>query len=137
MQTNEPLARPINHTTSTEVPIIESVKRISEQLSVLVRNEVELSKRELRTSIERLMISLLAIWVAGVMLFLGMVYLTISVTWRLAQDMEGWVASAIVAGVLLSVGYILFSVSRRKAKATVRRSADSVRSHISELTEAT
>jgi uncharacterized membrane protein YqjE len=87
---------------SEERSLGELVTRVSENASLLVREEIELAKAEVEQKIRRIAAGAIAGTVAGVFLLFALIYLLQSAAWGLASIVDSiWLGFLIVGGVLV------------------------------------
>ncbi len=91
------------------------VKGVTEDLSTLVRGEIELAKTELRDSARTAASGGAMLVVAGVTAFLGVIFLLLTLAWVLVQlGLPIWAGFGIVTLLLVLVAAILFVVGRKQ-----------------------
>ncbi|HSN06307.1 MAG TPA: phage holin family protein [Candidatus Angelobacter sp.] len=91
------------------------VKGVTEDLSALVRGEIELAKTELRDTAKTAASGGAMLAVAGVTAFLGVIFLLLTLAWVLVQlGLPVWAGFGIVTLLLVVVAAILFLVGRKQ-----------------------
>jgi hypothetical protein len=100
----------------------ELVTRVSENVSLLVREEIELAKAEVEQKVKRIARGAVAGAVSGFFVLLGLIFLLDSAAWGLSDLLNepfAWVGFLIVAGGLfaLAVAGGLFALRSFKAGA--------------------
>jgi uncharacterized membrane protein YqjE len=87
---------------SADKSLGEIVSEVSEKASLLVREEIELAKAEVRTKVSRLTKGAVVGVAAGVFLIFGVTMFFHALSWLLTDvlDSSAWVGYAIVTGVL-------------------------------------
>jgi len=91
------------------------VKGVTEDISTLVRGEIELAKTELRDSAKTAASGGALLAVAGVTAFLGVIFLLLTLAWVLVQlGLPTWAGFGIVTLLLIIVAAILFVVGRKR-----------------------
>ena len=91
--------------------------RLTEDLSRLVRDEVELAKVEISHTVENLKTGGISIGVAGVLGLMAFVMLSFAAAWGLAEVVPDGVAFQIVGGVYGLVALALLALGRQRLKA--------------------
>jgi uncharacterized membrane protein YqjE len=107
-----------------------AAKAVAEDASALVRAEIELAKAELTASVSQKAAGVGMLVGAGVLAWLGIQGLLITIAFALALVLPGWAAAAIVTGVLLLIGGILALVGKRKLATPV--SLDTTKANVEE-----
>lgn len=100
----------------THASIAELTRRLSEQSTLLARQEAELAKAELAEKGRRLGIGLSELSAAGVVGLLALGALTATLILALAQAVDGWLAALIVTAVYLAVAGILALIGRSQTQ---------------------
>jgi len=91
------------------------VKGVTEDISTLVRGEIELAKTELRDSAKTAANGGALLAVAGVTAFLGVIFLLLTLAWVLVQlGLPVWAGFGIVTLLLIIVAAVLFVVGRKR-----------------------
>ena len=91
------------------------VKGVTEDISTLVRGEIELAKTELRDSAKTAANGGALLAVAGVTAFLGVIFLLLTLAWVLVQlGLPTWAGFGIVTLLLIIVAAILFVLGRKR-----------------------
>jgi xanthine/uracil permease len=119
----------MNSPESTIPTVRELLKQLTDQLSALFRQEVELASAEFSRSMARLLAGIASAAVGGVVLFGGFLMLLIAAVLGLAQWFEPWLAALIVGVAVSLVGVLLlvFGIRRvRPAELKPERAASSL-----------
>jgi uncharacterized membrane protein YqjE len=95
------------------------MKEITEDLSTLVRKEIELAKQELGDAITTKVTGAVVIGIAGVLGFFALIYLTLALRDGLTELVWQWAADLITAGVLILIGVIGALIAKRKLAAPI------------------
>lgn len=90
------------------------MREVSEDLSTLVRKEIELAKQELGEAVGAKVAGAVIVAVAGVMATFAFIFLLLALRDGLSNVMWVWAADLVTAGVLLLVGGIGALVAKRK-----------------------
>ena len=97
-----------------------AVQDVSERASLLIREEIELAKREMTEKLNKLIKGAVVGIVAGIFAVFGLVYLLHAAAWGIWElfgfDRDFWVGFLIVAGVLFLLGAIVGFVASRLVK---------------------
>lgn len=101
---------------TTDAPVGELVKKLSEQTSTLVRQEMELARVEMADKGKRLGMGAGAFGGAGFFAWFGFGALTAAAILALATAVAGWLAALIVAGAYFLIAAILGAFGRTKVK---------------------
>jgi len=91
--------------------------RLTEDLSRLVRDEVELAKVEISQTVENVKTAGLSIGIAGVLGLMAFVLLSFAAAWGLAEVVPTGVAFLIVGGAYGLVALALLALGRQRVKA--------------------
>jgi uncharacterized membrane protein YqjE len=91
--------------------------RLTEDLSRLVRDEVELAKVEINHTVENVKTAGLSIGVAGVLGLMAFVLLSFAAAWGLAEVVATGAAFLIVGGAYGLVALALLALGRQRVKA--------------------
>ena len=91
--------------------------RLTEDLSRLVRDEVELAKVEISQTVENVKTAGLSIGIAGVLGLMAFVLLSFAAAWGLAEVVPAGVAFLIVGGAYGLVDLALVALGRQRVKA--------------------
>ena len=81
-----------SRTGTDEKPIGDIVNRISENASLLIREEIELAKAEVEQKVSRLARGAVVGAIAGFFVLLGLIFLMETAAWGLV-DVFNWTAS--------------------------------------------
>lgn len=91
------------------------VKGVAEDVSTLVRGEIELAKTEIRETAKTAASGGALLAVAGVTAFLGVIFLLLTLAWVLVQlGLPIWAGFGIVTLLLVLVAVVLFAVGRKQ-----------------------
>ena len=97
-----------------------AVQDVSERASLLIREEIELAKREMTEKLNKLIKGAVVGIVAGIFAVFGLVYLLHAAAWGIWElfgfDRDFWVGFLIVAAVLFLLGAIVGFVASRLVK---------------------
>jgi uncharacterized membrane protein YqjE len=95
------------------------VRRLSDQLSTLVRDELRLAQAELQEKGKKAGVGVGMFGGAGMLVFYGVGLLIAAVTLALALAVEPWLAALIVGVVLLAVAGILGLIGKQKVQEAI------------------
>jgi Putative Actinobacterial Holin-X, holin superfamily III len=90
------------------------MKEITEDLSTLVRKEVELAKQELGQSISAKVKGAATFAIVGVLGFFALIFVLLAVRDGLAEFLWTWVADLATAGILLGIGIAAAMFAKKK-----------------------
>jgi uncharacterized membrane protein YqjE len=90
------------------------MKEVTEDLSTLVRKEIELAKQELGQSVNAKLKGAALVAIAGVMGFFALIFALLAIRDALTLVVSEWAADLITMGALLLIGLIGILVARRK-----------------------
>jgi uncharacterized membrane protein YqjE len=130
-----------NHPTSSsgEAPVGELVNRAAQQLSQLVREEMQLARAEMTEKGKRFGIGGGLFGGAGVVAFLALQALVATVITVLALALPLWASALIVTAALFVVAAILALTGKKRVKQatppTPERAIDSVKEDVAEIKE--
>jgi uncharacterized membrane protein YqjE len=102
--------------------LAQTVQDVTEKMSLLVREEVELAKREVSEKVSKLIKGAIVGIVAGIFAVFGLVYLLHALSWLIWKLLEGggsdnfWLGFVIVAVVLFLLGGIAGFLAARFLK---------------------
>jgi hypothetical protein len=92
-------------TPADERSLGEIVTRVSENASLLVREEIELAKAEIEQKVKQITRGAIAGVVAGVFLLFSLIYLLEAAAWGLNDVLDSvWLGFLIVAAILILLG---------------------------------
>ena len=97
----------------------QAVQDVTERVSLLVREEIELAKREMTVKVSKLIKGAGIGGAAGIFAVFGLIYLLHSVAWAIASlldDDNPWLGYLIVAVLLFIVGAIAGLIAARQFK---------------------
>ena len=95
------------------------MKAISEDISTLLRKEVELAKQEIGEAVTVKVKGAVIIAIAGAFAFFALIFLLMALRDGLDTFLWQWVSDLVTAAVLLLLGLIAALVARRKLTAPV------------------
>jgi uncharacterized membrane protein YqjE len=102
-----------------DASLSELVRRLSDQLSTLVRDELRLAQAELQEKGKKAGVGVGMFGGAGMLVFYGVGLLIAAVTLALALAVEPWLAALIVGVVLLAVAGILGLIGKQKVQEAI------------------
>ncbi|MEV0273061.1 phage holin family protein [Hamadaea sp. NPDC050747] len=130
----------LRHRPHTEESTADLVRQATEQISTLVRQEMQLARTELAEKGKRVGLGVGLFAGSGVAVFYAVGALLVAAGLALALVMPGWLAALIVGVVLLIIAGVEALVGRGQVKRgtplTPNRTVDSVRADLSEVNEA-
>ncbi len=88
-------------------PLAELVAQLSQDVSQLVRQEIELAKREAAEKLRGFWAGASSVALGGVICHVGVLALTAALILLLAEAMSGWLAALIVGVVHTAIGALL------------------------------
>ncbi len=101
----------------TDQGIIDLVRSAAADTTELVKQQIELTKAEIKQTARTAGSSFGLLAAGGVILFLGVIFLLVTLAYVLVQlGLPVWAGFGIVTAVLLLVGAILVLVGRNRAK---------------------
>ncbi|HEX7237063.1 MAG TPA: phage holin family protein [Gammaproteobacteria bacterium] len=106
------------------------LRRLADDVSRLLAQEVALLKAETTKSIGDLKAGIASIAVGGAVAFMGAFFLLLAAVYGLSNVVQPWLAALIVGGVVTLIGVIMLATGRRKLEPTAvapRRTAESLR----------
>jgi lipopolysaccharide export LptBFGC system permease protein LptF len=106
------------------------LRRLADDVSMLLAQEVALLKAETSRSIGDLKASAASIAVGGAVAFMGGFFLLLAAVYGLSNVVQPWLAALIVGGVVTLIGLIMLAAGRRKlqpAAVAPRRTAAALR----------
>lgn len=107
-----------NHTDTSDLG--QAIQDVTETLSLLVREEVELAKTEVTENVTKLIKGAVVGIVAGIFAVFGLIYLLHAASWAIWQAIGGsdnfWIGFLIVAVVLFVLGALAGFVAARLFK---------------------
>jgi uncharacterized integral membrane protein len=105
-------------TKNTDPGIVELVRSAAADTTELVKQQIELTKAEVKESVRTAGSSFALLAVGGVILCLGAIFLLVTIAYVLVQlGLPVWAGFGIVTLFLFLVGAILMLVGRKRAKA--------------------
>lgn len=104
-------------TKQTDPGLIELVRSAAADTTELVKQQIELTKAEVKDNMRTAGSSFGLLAVGGVVLFLGVIFLLVTIAYVLVQlGLPVWAGFGIVTAVLFLLGAILLLVGRSRAK---------------------
>jgi uncharacterized membrane protein YqjE len=103
-----------------ERPIGDVVNRISENASLLIREEIELAKAEIEQKVKRIARGAVVGAIAGFFVFMGLIFLLHTAAWGLVSLFDWnsiWPGFAVVTGALFTLAAIGGLIAARSFKA--------------------
>jgi hypothetical protein len=110
-------AREIDMTTTREAQphsIVSLLKRLTDELSVLFRQEMALASSEFSRSMKTFFMGVASVASGGAVLYAGFLVLLAAAVLGLSRWLEPWLAALIVGGAVLLVGVVMVLAGRRK-----------------------
>jgi uncharacterized membrane protein YqjE len=102
-----------------EASLSELVRRLGDQLSTLIRDELRLAQAELQEKGKKAGVGVGMFGGAGMLVFYGVGLLIAAVTLALALAVEPWLAALIVGVVLLAVAGVLGLLGKQKVQEAI------------------
>lgn len=90
------------------------VKEVTEDMSTLVRKEIELAKKEIGNSVSAKIKGAVIFAVVGVLAFFALIFVLLAIRDALDSFVVVWAADLITAGILLLVGVLAAIFAKRK-----------------------
>jgi uncharacterized membrane protein YqjE len=90
------------------------MKEVTEDLSTLMRKEIELAKQELGESVSAKVKGGVIVMIAATLGFFALIFLTLAVRDALTQFVWTWLADILTAAILILIGAIGALVAKRK-----------------------
>src|SRR4051794_19092790 len=106
----------VERNTSTQEPIGDLVKQLSEQTSTLVRKELQLAQLELQEKGKRAGIGAGLFGGAGLIALFGAGTLIAAIVMLLATAIDAWLAALIVAVVLLAAAGVAALMGKKQVE---------------------
>ena len=106
------------------------LRRLVDDVGMLVGQEVALLKAETSRSIAELKTAAAGIAMGGAVAFMGAFFLLLAAVYGLSNVVEPWLAALIVGGVVTLIGVVMLASGRRKLEPSTmapRRTAASLR----------
>jgi uncharacterized membrane protein YqjE len=118
----------------TDASTGELFKRLSEQTSTLVRQEVDLAKAELSDKGKQVGAGAGMFGAAGILGYTGFLAVTAAIVFALNEAMEGWLAALIVGAVYLAIAGAVALLGRDRIReagpATPEQTIDTVKEDV-------
>lgn len=124
------MATPIRDETIRGASTLTLLRRLMDELTTLLRQEMALATSELIGSLGRLTAGIVSIATGGAVLFSGFLVLLAAAVLGLTNVVEPWLAALIVGGVVTIVGVVMVLAGRKAVDPSMlkpRRSAESLR----------
>ena len=106
----------VERNTSTQEPIGDLVKQLSEQTATLVRKELQLAQLELQEKGKRAGIGAGLFGGAGLIALFGAGTLIAAIVMLLATALDAWLAALIVAVVLLAIAGVAALMGKKQVE---------------------
>lgn len=90
------------------------VKEVTEDMSTLVRKEIELAKKEIGNSISAKVKGAVIFAIVGVLAFFALIFVLLAIRDALDGVLVTWAADLITAGILLVIGVAAALFAKRK-----------------------
>lgn len=90
------------------------VKEVTEDMSTLVRKEIELAKKEIGDSVAAKFKGAAIFAVVGVLAFFALIFVLLAIRDGLDRVLVTWAADLVTAGILLVVGVLAGMFAKRK-----------------------
>jgi len=130
----------LKHRPQSDVSSAELVRQATEQVTTLVRQEMQLARAELSEKGKHVGLGVGLFTGAGLTIFYGVAALLVAAGLGLAEVMPGWLAALIVGVVLLALAGLEALLGRGQVKRGTplapSRAVDSVRSDIDAVSAA-
>ncbi|KZF09403.1 hypothetical protein A2J03_02465 [Rhodococcus sp. EPR-157] len=104
---------------AADMSTVQLVERLTEQVSTLVRTEINAGMAEMKEKGTRVGIGIGISGAGAMLMFLGLATLIATAVLGLATVLSAWLAALIVAVAVLALGGILAAVGASKAKKAV------------------
>jgi uncharacterized membrane protein YqjE len=109
----------VSRSPAEETSLPELVRRLGDQLSTLIRDELRLAQAELQEKGKKAGVGVGMFGGAGMLVFYGVGLLITAVTLALALAVEPWLAALIVGVVLLAVAGVLGLLGKQKVQQAI------------------
>lgn len=96
------------------------MKEVTEDLSTLLRKEIELAKQELGESVGAKAKGAAIFAIVGVLGFFALIFILLALRDGLDEFMWTWAADLVTAGVLLLIGVVAALVARKKLQTPIK-----------------
>lgn len=90
------------------------MKEVTEDLSLLIRKEIELAKQELSESIGAKVKGLVLVVIAAVLGFFALIFALLAIRDGIAVALPAWAADLITTAILLLIGAIGVLIAKKK-----------------------
>lgn len=119
------------HKDISHLSIFELITELKEQVSLLVKKEVDLAKTELKADIKAEALMAGGFLIAAIFGFLTITMLCVTAVFAIAIVLPGWAAGLIVSGFLLLISLIAALIGwGNRVKNPLVRTRDVIRSDI-------
>lgn len=109
----------VTRSPAEEASLPELVRRLGDQLSTLIHDELRLAQAELQEKGKKAGVGVGMFGGAGMLVFYGVGLLITAVTLALALALEPWLAALIVGVVLLAVAGVLGLLGKQKVQQAI------------------
>lgn len=96
--------------------IVSLLKRLTDELSVLFRQEMALASAEFTRSMRSFFIGVSSVAAGGAVLFAGLLVLLAAAVLGLSKWLEPWQAALAVGGAVVLVGIVMVLAGKKKLK---------------------
>lgn len=96
------------------------IKEVTEDLSTLVRKEIELAKQELGAALSTKAKGAVIVAIAATLAFFALIFLLLALRDGLNEFLWTWVADLVTAGILLLIGAVGVLIARKKLAAPIK-----------------
>ncbi|GAB2786131.1 hypothetical protein GCM10027040_10260 [Halomonas shantousis] len=121
------------------------ISNLTNDMTTLVRQEIDLAKAEMSQNMKQAMGGIAAIAVAGAVLMNGFLVLLFAAVYALSNVLAPWLSALIVAVIVMVIGFVMLQSGRKKLEAqslmpsrtmnSVRRDESVVEKHGKETKE--
>ena len=109
----------VSHSPAEEASLPDLVRRLGDQLSTLIRDELRLAQAELQEKGKKAGVGVGMFGGAGMLVFYGVGLLITAATLALALAVEPWLAALIVGVVLLAIAGVLGLLGKQKVQQAI------------------
>ena len=96
------------------------MKEVTEDLSTLIRKEIELAKQEIGESVATKVKGVAIVALAGVLGFFALIFLLLAIRDGLDNAMGTWLADLVTAVILLAIGGAGVMIAKKKLTAPLK-----------------
>jgi uncharacterized membrane protein YqjE len=96
------------------------MKEVTEDLSILVRKEVELAKQELGTAVGEKVKGAVMFAIVGVFGLFALIFLLLAVRDGIDEGLPTWAADLITVGILAVIAAVVIFIARRKIATPIK-----------------